>query len=103
VHTIEAAHNPEVAGSNPAPATREGPGNGAFPMTALSDAGMRRPGALPPAPALWPPALNATDERHGSAVSLGQCLGLGGVPFDPPISRKRAPPVSRSYLPRSAK
>jgi hypothetical protein len=29
-HTIEAAHNPEVAGSNPAPATREGPGNGAF-------------------------------------------------------------------------
>src|SRR5437879_1952969 len=24
------AHNPEVAGSNPAPATKEGPGNGAF-------------------------------------------------------------------------
>src|SRR5205823_8988354 len=24
------AHNPEVAGSNPAPATSEGPGNGAF-------------------------------------------------------------------------
>jgi hypothetical protein len=24
------AHNPEVAGSNPAPATAEGPGNGAF-------------------------------------------------------------------------
>ena len=29
-YTIEAAHNPEVAGSNPAPATAEGPGNGAF-------------------------------------------------------------------------
>ena len=30
VCTIEAAHNPEVAGSNPAPATEKGPGNGAF-------------------------------------------------------------------------
>ena len=30
VYTVEAAHNPEVAGSNPAPATHEGPGNGAF-------------------------------------------------------------------------
>jgi hypothetical protein len=30
VYTIEAAHNPEVAGSNPAPATSEGPGDGAF-------------------------------------------------------------------------
>ena len=28
VHTIEAAHNPEVAGSNPAPATHKGPVNG---------------------------------------------------------------------------
>ena len=30
VYTIEAAHNPEVAGSNPAPATDKGPGNRAF-------------------------------------------------------------------------
>jgi hypothetical protein len=30
VYIIEAAHNPEVAGSNPAPATHKGPGNGAF-------------------------------------------------------------------------
>src|SRR6266516_6653144 len=30
VYTIEAAHNPEVAGSNPAPATYKGPGNRAF-------------------------------------------------------------------------
>jgi hypothetical protein len=30
VYLIEAAHNPEVAGSNPAPATHEGPGNRAF-------------------------------------------------------------------------
>src|SRR4029450_5863683 len=30
VYTIEAAHNPEVAGSNPAPATAKGAGNGAF-------------------------------------------------------------------------
>ena len=30
VYTIEAAHNPEVAGSNPAPATQKGPGNRAF-------------------------------------------------------------------------
>ena len=29
-YTIEAAHNPEVAGSNPAPATEKGPGNRAF-------------------------------------------------------------------------
>jgi hypothetical protein len=27
---VEAAHNPEVAGSNPAPATAKGAGNGAF-------------------------------------------------------------------------
>src|SRR5215475_12255905 len=30
VYMIEAAHNPEVAGSNPAPATAKGAGNGAF-------------------------------------------------------------------------
>ena len=30
VYRIEAAHNPEVAGSNPAPATQKGPGNRAF-------------------------------------------------------------------------
>jgi hypothetical protein len=30
VYTIEAAHNPEVAGSNPAPVTQKGPGNRAF-------------------------------------------------------------------------
>jgi hypothetical protein len=30
VYRIEAAHNPEVAGSNPAPATEKGPGNRAF-------------------------------------------------------------------------
>jgi hypothetical protein len=29
---IEVAHNPEVAGSNPAPATAKGPGNGAFSL-----------------------------------------------------------------------
>src|SRR4029453_4509215 len=29
-YRIEAAHNPEVAGSNPAPATAKGAGNGAF-------------------------------------------------------------------------
>jgi len=30
VYMIEAAHNSQVAGSNPAPATAEGPGNGPF-------------------------------------------------------------------------
>jgi hypothetical protein len=30
VYPTEAAHNPEVAGSNPAPATKKGPGNRAF-------------------------------------------------------------------------
>jgi hypothetical protein len=30
VYITEAAHNPEVAGSNPAPATAKGAGNGAF-------------------------------------------------------------------------
>src|SRR5262249_5484377 len=30
LYGIEAAHNPEVAGSNPAPATQKGPGSGAF-------------------------------------------------------------------------
>ena len=30
VYLFEAAHNPEVAGSNPAPATYKGPGNRAF-------------------------------------------------------------------------
>jgi putative membrane protein len=32
VYIIEAAHNPEVAGSNPAPATRKAPGHGAFSL-----------------------------------------------------------------------
>jgi hypothetical protein len=36
VYTIEAAHNPEVAGSNPAPATEKGPGNGAFFLVRLA-------------------------------------------------------------------
>jgi hypothetical protein len=36
VSTIEAAHNPEVAGSNPAPATGKGPGDGAFLMEQLT-------------------------------------------------------------------
>jgi hypothetical protein len=31
VYTIEAAHNPEVAGSNPAPATGRAPETGLFP------------------------------------------------------------------------
>ena len=30
MYRIEAAHNPEVAGSNPAPATEKGPGNRVF-------------------------------------------------------------------------
>ena len=30
MYTIATAHNPEVAGSNPAPATRKSPGNGLF-------------------------------------------------------------------------
>ena len=34
VHTIEAAHNPEVAGSNPAPATQKAPETGLFRFTA---------------------------------------------------------------------
>jgi hypothetical protein len=38
VHTIEAADNPEVAGSNPAAATSKGPGNRAFPFRAQIDA-----------------------------------------------------------------
>ena len=44
VSSFEAAHNPEVAGSNPAPAT-EGPRNGAFSFCASggSRAGLRRP------------------------------------------------------------
>jgi hypothetical protein len=33
VDIFEAAHNPEVAGSNPAPATAKGAGNGAFCVT----------------------------------------------------------------------
>ena len=38
VYTIEAAHNPEVAGSNPAPATAKGPGNGAFSLVIYTGA-----------------------------------------------------------------
>jgi hypothetical protein len=37
VYPIEAAHNPEVAGSNPAPATEKGPGNGAFRVLHVVD------------------------------------------------------------------
>src|SRR5829696_471951 len=36
VYRVEAAHNPEVAGSNPAPATSKGPGNGAFRLLVVS-------------------------------------------------------------------
>jgi mannose-6-phosphate isomerase-like protein (cupin superfamily) len=36
VYRIDAAHNPEVAGSNPAPATAKGPGNGAFRFSRCS-------------------------------------------------------------------
>ncbi len=43
VYRIEAAHNPEVAGSNPAPATAKGAGNGAFRVSKCR----RRPGLLP--------------------------------------------------------
>jgi hypothetical protein len=45
VYTIEAAHNPEVAGSNPAPATAKGAGGGAFRLRAdLASAYVRRAG-----------------------------------------------------------
>jgi hypothetical protein len=51
VYRIEAAHNPEVAGSNPAPATAGGPGNGAFsfrtPNTALARQAFLRTFGIP--------------------------------------------------------
>jgi hypothetical protein len=45
VYRIEAAHNPEVAGSNPAPATAKGAGDGAFCYLA-SDAVSRSTGGF---------------------------------------------------------
>jgi hypothetical protein len=51
VYLNEAAHNPEVAGSNPAPATAGGPGNGAFsfrtPNTALARQAFLRTFGIP--------------------------------------------------------
>jgi hypothetical protein len=47
-YTIEAAHNPEVAGSNPAPATAEGPGNGAFLFMSLGLASVGERVLAPP-------------------------------------------------------
>ena len=38
-------------------------------VSARARAAMRRVEALARVPALWPPTLNATDERHGSAIS----------------------------------
>src|SRR5262245_58692340 len=37
VYITEAAHNPDVAGSNPAPATAKGAGNGAFRLARHGD------------------------------------------------------------------
>ena len=51
VYTIEAAHNPEVAGSNPAPATAKGPGDGAFLLQAW--------------PAIGTPAAEVEDGNGG--------------------------------------
>jgi hypothetical protein len=42
---IEPAHNPEVAGSNPAPATKKGPGNRAFLVLGPRDLPLRDPSA----------------------------------------------------------
>jgi hypothetical protein len=44
VYAFEAAHNPEVAGSNPAPATAKGAGNGAFRMIVPGMAGIQAAG-----------------------------------------------------------
>src|SRR5512133_3457466 len=50
VYRIEAAHNPEVAGSNPAPATAKGAGNnrGRGRRPRPRGAGTTRPGLFPP-------------------------------------------------------
>ena len=45
MYLVEAAHNPEVAGSNPAPATAKGPGNRAFSLFLVARGETRRTGA----------------------------------------------------------
>jgi hypothetical protein len=45
-YTIEAAPNPEVAGSNPAPATDEGPGNRAFGLVRMGRTRWLRPASV---------------------------------------------------------
>jgi hypothetical protein len=72
VYTIEAAHNPEVAGSNPAPATQKGPGIGAFRF------GCPRPNALPFKRGLsfQSDALKMQQEGNlvsSSGIALGVC------------------------------
>jgi hypothetical protein len=47
VYRIEAAHNPEVAGSNPAPATRKAPETGAFLVLAAPCRSVLLPHLLP--------------------------------------------------------
>src|SRR5213593_3225570 len=56
VYTIQAAHNPEVAGSNPAPATHKGPGNGAFSLGAKRMLFTSASGSEPARPATGAPA-----------------------------------------------
>ena len=80
VYTIEAAHNPEVAGSNPAPATVEGPGNGAFCLLGLRRVGdSTREGALSPGLADLLPWLRETVYVGVSAGSLVMAQRRGGI------------------------
>jgi hypothetical protein len=54
VDPFEAAHNPEVAGSNPAPATAKGAGNGAFRMQCARYGGIQAAGFAAPL-TIWAP------------------------------------------------
>src|SRR5262245_56790082 len=75
LYGIEATHNPEVAGSNPAPATQKGPGNGAFSCLG-SCAGAKTFAQLCPRGRRWrgnpansPVSLSYTNSTVGAAAS----------------------------------
>jgi hypothetical protein len=71
VYTIEAAHNPEVAGSNPAPATAKGAGNGAFRL--LGDAWRCGSSAQRP---VADPVARAGAEACGAVVRIGELTAI---------------------------
>ena len=76
-HLLVRAHNPKVAGSNPAPAIGEGPGNGAFSMRGVADEAITRvpSGYQFLLKAVRPPAAGTAEAEGGRAALVRSDTG----------------------------